>query len=109
MLSWSNLVMLSLVRNTKLPKLCIEVLHKLSDSLTDNAEVVILHLLTLGRHCTKKCSSCKDKVLSLHGLIPVNKEVFLLRTNGYVDSLGCSIAKKSYDTKSLLVNCFHGS
>ena len=93
MLSGSNLVVLSLIGNSELPQLLVEILHELADILTDNSEIVILHLLPLGRHCTEESSSGEDDVLTLHGLVPVDKEIFLLRSNGYVDLGSSGISK----------------
>jgi len=52
MLCRSNFVMLGLGRYAKLPKLGIHVTHECCDTLTDSTEVVIVHLLTLRRHCS---------------------------------------------------------
>ncbi len=48
-LAGSNLVVLGLGGHAQLPQLLVQILHELGDLGTDDAEVVLLQLLTLGR------------------------------------------------------------
>ena len=65
MLGGRNLVMLRFGRNTQLPQLDIQILHVVADTFLDCAEIVILHLLSLGRHRAEKRSAGKDEILAL--------------------------------------------
>ena len=95
MLCRSHFVMLCFCCNTKLPQLFVHILHKCCDSLTDGAEVMIIHFLTLGRHSSKKGTSCKDQVFSLQVFLFIYQEVFLLRSNGRSYLFRCSISKQT--------------
>ena len=77
-LSGSNLVVLSLCEDTELPELAVEVSHVLGNSRLDGAEVVVIHFLTLGRHCTEERASCHNKILALLPHLTVNEKVLLL-------------------------------
>ena len=65
MLGGRNLVMLRFGRDTQLPQLDIQILHVVADTFLDCAEIVILHLLSLGRHRAEKRSAGKDEILAL--------------------------------------------
>ena len=81
MLRRSNLVMLCFCRNTKFPALLVYLFHIGGNSLTNRSKIVIVHLLSLWRHCSKKCPACICKVFSLQPFIFIDQEVFLLCTN----------------------------
>jgi hypothetical protein len=70
---------------------------------------MIVHLLSLGRLCTEKSSSGELKVRALIIHFLGDKEIFLLGTNGSSYILGSGISEKSKDTKSLLIESFHGA
>ena len=65
MLSRSNLVMLCLGKDSKLPELNVEILHECSDALLNGTEVVIIKLLTLWSRCTEKSTTGEDQILTL--------------------------------------------
>ena len=60
-----RLVVLSLRRDAQLPQLDVQVAHVVAHALLDRAEVVILHLLALGRHRAKERAAGEDQVLAL--------------------------------------------
>ena len=107
MLSRCHLIMLCLCRNSKHPKLVINIIHIGSYSLSDRTEIMILKLLSLWWHCSKKSPSCIYQILSLQILFPVNNEILLLRTYRRYYSLSCSITKKSEYSKSLGIYSLH--
>ena len=106
MLSGSNLVMLSLGVDAKLPELFIKVGHVLMNSVLDVAEVVVFKLLTLRCLSAEKGSSGVDKVLTLIVKLLVNEEIFLLGT--YSSGNSCSIGTEELQNSySLLGNNLH--
>ena len=101
--------MLGLAGNAQLPEFNIHIPHKGADPLPDNAEVVVVHLLSLGGRRTIQRSACEENILSLQCLLGVDQKVFLLRAHGR-DHLGCvCIAEQSNDTDCLLAQCLHGA
>ena len=56
---------LCLCRHAKFPEFFIDIFHVCCDSLTDCSEIVIVHFLTLWRHCPEKSTSGKDQILTL--------------------------------------------
>ena len=73
--------MLGLGIDAQLPQLAVQILHKVGYSLLDVAEVMILQLLTLRRHCTEQSSAGEDQILTLIVGLLVYQEVFLLRSD----------------------------
>ncbi len=107
MLCRCNLVVLRFCRHAELPKLHVQILHIGADALFDNAEVMILHLLSFRRQRPEQRASGKHQVFSLHIKIFINKEIFLLRTHRSRYLRRFRIAKQSYDTQRLLAQCLH--
>ena len=70
MLSRSHLVVLGLGRHTQLPQLLIHILHEIRDPLPDNAEVVIVQLLSLRRHGAKQRPARKNQILASSDISP---------------------------------------
>ena len=60
-----NLVVLCLGRHAQLPKFFIHIVHVGTDPLTDGAKVMVLQLLPLGRHGSKKGAPGVNQVLAL--------------------------------------------
>ena len=46
MLRWGDLVMLGLSKDAKLPKLFVEVIHEIGDLGLDDAEIMVIKLLS---------------------------------------------------------------
>ena len=107
MLSRSNLIMLCLGKDTELPKLLVKVCHIFGNSRLDNAEIVIVHFLTLRRLCSEKGSARELQILTLFIHFLINKEVFLLRTDRSANALYVFIAKELEDSHCLLVKGLH--
>ena len=78
MLCRSNLIMLCLCRNSKLPAFFIYLFHVCGNSLTDTSKVMVIHFLSLRRHSSKKSSACIDQVFSLKPFLFIDQEIFLL-------------------------------
>ena len=94
MLCRSNFIVLCLGKDAELPELSVQISHILCNSRLDRAEIVIVHFLSLGRHSTEESSSCHNEVFSLLPHITVNKEVFLLGTNGGLYTLYACVSEK---------------
>ena len=71
-LSGRDLVVLGLGENAELPQLLVEICHERRDARLDRAEVMVVHLLSLGRLCAEKRAPAEHKVLALivHALCP---------------------------------------
>ena len=80
MLCRGNLIVLCLGCHAQLPALFIDLFHIGRNSLADGSKIMIIHLLTLRRHCTKQSSSCICKVFSLKPFLFINEEILLLCT-----------------------------
>ena len=80
MLSGSNLIVLSLGEDTELPEFLVKIVHELLNLGLDNAEVMVVHLLSLRSLGTEECSSCVLDVRTLVIHFLCDEEVFLLRT-----------------------------
>ena len=93
MLSGSHLIVLGLCRNPQLPQFLVYILHEGSDSLPDYAEIVIVHLLSLGRHRAEQGASGINQILSLEVLFLINQEILLLWSYGRSHALCSSIAE----------------
>ena len=74
------LVVTSLTRNGKLKSLYFQVFHKRLHSIRNSTEIVVFHLLILGRIVSHKCTSGKHKVRSCTIESLVNQEIFLFPT-----------------------------
>ena len=109
MLRRCDFVVLGLCKNAELPELFVEVCHVSGDSRLDNSEIVVVHLLSLGRLCAEKSASAEDEVFALLIECLVNEEVFLLGADGGAHALYIGVAEESENTKSLLVESLHGT
>ena len=103
------LVVLRLCCHAQLPQLYIQIPHIGADSLPDSPKIMVIQLLSLGRHSPEQSSSCINQILSLEILIPVYHKVFLLRSYRRNNPLGCRISEETKNPKSLLVNGLHGT
>ena len=101
-----NLVVLGLGENAQLPQLLVELLHESSNARTECAEVVIIHFLTLRRHCTEQGAAGKDQVLALCVVLAVDQEIFLLRaySGGYTLNI---LAEQLEDAARLCADGVH--
>ena len=109
MLRGRNLVVLGLCENAELPELLVEVGHVCRDSRLDNSEIVVVHLLTLGRLCAEERASAENQILALFIERLVNEEIFLLGADGGAHAFYVGVAEKSEYAQSLLVECLHGT
>ena len=67
--------------NTKLPQFLVEFLHERGNARTDRTEVMVFHLLTLGRLCAEQRAAGEDQILAFGIVITVNQEILLLGAN----------------------------
>ena len=109
MLSRSNFVVLGFCSDSQLPALFIDFFHICGNSLTDSSQIMIVHLLSLWRHCAKQSSACVSQVFSLKPLFFIYKEIFLLCSYRRSYFFGCGISKKTDQSQSLFVYCLHGA
>ena len=72
------LIVLCLGCHAQLPQFYIQISHIGADPFPDSSEIMIIQLLSLGRHGSKQGSSCINQILSLEILVPVYHKIFLL-------------------------------
>ena len=109
MLCGSRLIMLGLGCYTQLPQLDIDIMHETTDTLTDNTEIVVIHLLSLGGGSTEQGSSGENNIFTLQSLGRIYQEIFLLRANGRQYFGSFCIAEQADDTDRLLAQSLHGT
>ena len=109
MLCRSYLVVLGLGCDAQLPQLLVDLFHEGRDTLTDIAEVMVIQLLSLGRHGSEQGTAGVNQVFSLQIFRLVYQEVLLLRSYGRGYSLRCGISKETQQSQRFCVDGFHGT
>ena len=87
-LVWCYLVVTGLARNTEFKSLDFQILHESLNTLWDGAEVVVVHLLVLGRIMTHQGATCQHQVRTCCIQAFIYQEVLLLPTeigNNFLD------------------------
>ena len=79
-LVWRNLVVTCLARDAQLQSLDLQVFHEGLYALGDGTEIVVIHLLVLGRVVTHQGAACEHEVGASRVETLVNEEIFLLPT-----------------------------
>ena len=80
-LAGRDLVVLGLGIDTKLPQFLVKLGHERLDARADGAEVVIVHLLPLGRGRAEQRTAGQNEVGALGVIGLIDKEILLLRAN----------------------------
>ena len=105
----SRLIVLGFGGHAQLPELDIDIMHKAADSLPDNAEIMVIHLLTLRRGSTEQRPPCEDNVLSLERFLCIYQKILLLRPYRGENLLRLSVSEKTHDTDRLTAQRLHGA
>ena len=108
MLRRSDLIVFGFGKDPQLPEFLVQVLHESNDPGLDNAEIMVVQLLALRRHGSEQCSSRVYKVRTLFEHLPVDQEVFLLRSDAGPDVLHIP-AEQLQDSLCLAVQRLHGA
>ena len=108
MLAGSHFVVLGLGGNAQLPQLLVQLLHKCGDLGTDDTEVMLLQLLTLGRGSTEQSAAGEDQILTCLVVLLLDKEILLLGADGGGDVINI-LAKQLQDADGLTGQCVHGA
>ena len=103
MLCGRNFVVFGFRKNTQLPQLMIQILHKGRHTGFDDAKIMVVHFLPLGRLCAKQSPSGKEQILPLVVHFSVHKEIFLLGSHRGFHTLNGAVAKQANNTHSLLI------
>ena len=109
MLRRSHLIVLGLGCHAQLPQLLVDLLHESCDTLTDVSEVMVIQLLSLGRHGSEQGPASVNQVFSLQIFCLVYQEVLLLRSYGRSHSPGCGISEETQQSQRFCVDGFHGT
>ena len=108
MLTGSNFVVLGLGGNAQLPQLFVQLLHKLGDLGTNDTEVVLFQLLTLGRGSAEQGAAGEDQILTSFVIFLLDQEVLLLGADGGGDVIHI-LAEQLQDANRLIGQCVHGT
>ena len=76
----SHLVMTRLTRDAEFQSLNLEVAHEGSDALRNGTEVVVIHLLVLGRVMTHQGTACQQQVRTCGIESFIHEEILLFPT-----------------------------
>ena len=101
--------MFRLGQDPQLPQFFIQIRHVRRHPRLDHAEIVIVHLLTLGRLGTEQCTAGIDQILPLLIQFPGNQEILLLRAHAGADTFHIRISKQLQNPKSLPIQRLHGA
>ena len=108
MLGGSYLVVLRLGQDAQLPEFLVQVLHVGFHPGLDDAEIVVVQLLALGRLGTEQGPAAEHQVLPFFIHVLVHQEVFLLGTHAGADALNVLVAEELQNPEGLLVQGLHG-
>ena len=78
MLTGGDLVVLGLGEHAELPQLLVQFLHKGRHARADDAEVVVVQLLALGRLAAEEGAAAQPQILTLEVQLAVNEKILLL-------------------------------
>ena len=78
MLGRCYFVVLRLGRNAHLPEFFVYLAHIGGNSLADGTKVMVVQLLSLGRHSAEQRASGIDQIFALQIFLPVDQEILLL-------------------------------
>ena len=81
--------------------------HARQHALGDGAEVLVLHLLALGRPGAEQSAAGVDEIGTGVVEVLVDEEVFLLGTDRREDLLGLGIAEQTQNAQGLVGQCLH--
>ena len=76
-----NLVVLGFCEDSQLPQFFVQFLHKSGYARLDDAKVVIVHFLPLGRLCAEQGTPGKAEIGALVIHFLCDEKIFLLRTD----------------------------
>ena len=107
MLPRRDLVVLGGGGDAHFPQLHIQIRHKRADALTDDTEVLILQLLSLGRGCAEQGTAGVNQISAFEVFIAIDNEIFLLRADGRCDLFHIVLAEQAQQTHALRTERFH--
>ena len=102
-----DLIVLRLGKDAELPQLFVQVCHIFGHAGLDDAEIVVVHLLALGRLRAEERPAAVDEILALFIHRAVDEEVFLLGSDRGADAFDVLIAEQLQDAHRLLVERLH--
>ena len=108
-LGGSHFVVLGFGGNSHLPELLVDLLHISRDPLADGSEVMVVQLLTLGRHGAEQGTPGIDQIFAFQIFFTVDQEVLLFRPDGRRHLPGCGVAEQADQTECLFLDRFHGT
>ena len=109
MLGRRHLIVLCLCRDSQPPQLLIDILHEGGYAGSQRPVIVIVKLLSLGRHRPEQSAAGIDQILALVEGRLVNQKVFLLRTDIGAHFLRVRIVKQTKKPQRLPVQHVHGT
>ena len=104
-----HFVVLRLGKDAQLPEFLVQICHISGDSRFDDAEIVIIHLLSFRRHRAEQGPAAELQIFSLFIHFTVDQKIFLLRTDGSPHIFDIVTAEQAEDPHGLLVQGLHGA
>ena len=104
----SDFVVAGLGRNAEFPEFLFHIVHEVQDACRNTTEVVVFHLLVLGRCCTEQRAAGLVEVGTLQVEALVNQEVFLFGTESDGDLL-CGDAEEAHKAVGGLLQGLNGA
>ena len=104
-----DLVMLRLGVDAQPPECVIQLRHERRHLGLEWSEVVVVHLLPLGRGCPEQRPAAVDQILASVEIVFVDKEIFLLCADRGRHARRVGVAEQPQDAQSLLGQRVHGA
>ncbi len=109
MLGRGDFIVLGLGRNTQFPQLAVQGMHILGHLGFEDAEVVVLHFLSLGGRRSHEGAAGQQQVFSLFVEFLVDQEIFLLGTDCRIYVCHICVAQKVQDLDGSRGQSLHGT
>ena len=108
-----HLVMTSLTRNSQLQRLDLQVLHERLYTIRNRTEIVVVHLLVLGRVMSHQCSTCQHQVRTGGIQTFIHQEILLFPSevtdhllDGRIEIVNHTQCSITHGTKCTFQRCF---
>ena len=102
-----DFVVLGFRQNAEFPEFFVQIRHVSRHAGFDDAEVMVVQFLSLGRLCAEQGAPREHQILALLVHFLINKEVFLFRSDRSAHALDLGIAEQPQDAHSLTVQRLH--
>ncbi|CDC63080.1 unknown [Clostridium sp. CAG:448] len=102
-----HFIVFRLGKNPQLPQFLVQLCHICRHTGFDNAEIMIIQFLSLGRLCAKQGAPRIDQILALFVHFAVHQKILLFRSDACTDTFHRRITEQAQNPHCLLAQCFH--